>query len=134
MHLFPFIHSSVRYSILKFVRKSFTYICKSYRKFDIITHRSMFFMEILLSPPSAPCSAAEMVAAMVEKQKLPLPSPRAGPGTSSTDDGGAGVGPPGRSWPGPGRRGRGGEGGAAGCGSTAPERPVGKLLVKWSES
>ena len=124
MHLFPFIHSSVTYSILKFVWKSFPYICKSYRKFDIITHISIFFMEILLSPHWAPCSVAEMVAVMVERQKLPLPSPRAGPGTSSTDDGGAGVGPPGRSWPGPGRRGRGGEGGAAGCGSTAPERPV----------
>ena len=62
---------------------------------------------------------------MVEKQKLPLPSPRAGPGRSSTDDGGGGVGPPGRSWRVPGQRDQGGEGGAAGCGSTAPERPVG---------
>ena len=72
---------------------------------------------------------------MVEKQKLPLPSPRAGPGRSSTDDGGGGVGPPGRSWRVPGQRGQGGEGGAAGCGSTAPERPVGGLLlVNRSES
>ena len=67
---------------------------------------------------------------MVEKQKLPLPSPRAEPGTSSTDDGGGGVGPPGRSWRVPGRRGRGGEGGATGCGSTVPERPVyGQLII-----